>query len=197
MVFFSYYDSPLGRLVLAEKGGALAGAWLEGQKYFFGTLRDEPREQAASPVLHQARQWLDAYFAGGQPPISQLPLAPVGSEFRHRVWRALCEIPYGETATYGGIARKIAACQGSNRVPAQAVGGAVAHNPISIIIPCHRVVGTNGSLTGYAGGLQKKIWLLTHEGVDLGRFFVPGKEAEVPFYPAFPTAGQTADHPSL
>ncbi|MCI9156887.1 MAG: methylated-DNA--[protein]-cysteine S-methyltransferase, partial [Lawsonibacter sp.] len=117
--------------------------------------------------------WLDRYFAGERPAISELPLAPIGSEFRKEVWQVLCEIPYGETTTYGEISQKIAARRGLERMSAQAVGGAVGHNPISIIVPCHRVVGSNGSLTGYAGGLQKKIKLLTHEGVDMERFFVP------------------------
>lgn len=175
MIDISHYDSPIGTLVLAEKDGNLAGVWLEGQKYFMGALRDEPQKQAGAPVLQWTRQWLDAYFAGERPPISDLPLVPIGSEFRWAVWRRLCEIPYGETVTYGEIARETAARRGTERIPAQAVGGAVAHNPISIIIPCHRVVGANGSLTGYAGGLSKKIWLLTHEGVDMGRFFVPGR----------------------
>lgn len=164
MVYFSAYDSPIGTLVLAEKGGAVTGVWLEGQKYFWGALGDEPRERAETPVLRRARQWLDRYFAGGKPLPGDLPLAPVGSEFRREVWRALCEIPYGETASYGEIAQRLTVGRGSNPVAARAVGGAVAHNPISILIPCHRVVGADGSLTGYAGGLEKKIWLLAHEG---------------------------------
>ncbi len=173
MVYTSHYDSPIGALLLAERDGKLVGLWMEGQKYFLGSLQEESQERESSPVLRQAGLWLDRYFAGERPAISELPLAPVGSEFRKEVWQVLCEIPYGETTTYGEIARTLAARRGLDRMSAQAVGGAVGHNPISIIIPCHRVVGSNGSLTGYAGGLQKKIKLLTHEGVDMGRLFVP------------------------
>lgn len=173
MVHISHYDSPIGALVLAEKGGALAGLWMEGQKYFWGALGDEPREQARTPVLRQAGQWLDAYFAGERPAPGDLPLAPAGSAFRQEVWRALCEIPYGETAPYGEIARRLSVRRGSHAVSARAVGGAVGHNPISIVIPCHRVVGADGSLTGYAGGLEKKIWLLAHEGARPEHFSVP------------------------
>ncbi len=169
MVYTSHYDSPIGALLLAERDGKLVGLWMEGQKYFLGSLQEESQERESSPVLRQAGLWLDRYFAGERPAISELPLAPVGSEFRKEVWQVLCEIPYGETTTYGEIARTLAARRGLDRMSAQAVGGAVGHNPISIIIPCHRVVGSNGSLTGYAGGLQKKIKLLTHEGVDMGR----------------------------
>ena len=118
---------------------------------------------------------LDRYFAGEKPEISELPLAPIGGEFRQAVWKILCEIPYGQVTTYGEIAKKIAAQRNRKTMSAQAVGGAVGHNPISIIIPCHRVVGSNGSLTGYAGGIDLKIKLLEHEGVDLSKFFVPKK----------------------
>lgn len=173
MVYTSLYHSPIGPLLLAERYERLVGLWMDGQKYFLGSLREEPRERKATPVLRQAEQWLDRYFAGGKPAVRELPLAPIGSEFRKEVWQILCGIPYGETITYGEISQKLAARRGLERMSAQAVGGAVGHNPISIIIPCHRVVGSNGSLTGYAGGLQKKIRLLTHEGVDMGRLFVP------------------------
>ena len=173
MVYTSHYDSPIGTLLLAERDGKLAGVWMEGQKYFLGSLREETQEWESSPVLRQASLWLDRYFAGKRPAISELPLTPIGSEFRKEVWQVLCEIPYGETTTYGEISQKIAARRRLERMSAQAVGGAVGHNPISIIVPCHRVVGSNGSLTGYAGGLQKKIRLLTHEGVDMGRLFAP------------------------
>lgn len=175
MVYTSHYDSPIGPLLLAGRDGKLAGVWIEGQKYFLGSLREETQERESSPVLWQAGLWLDRYFAGERPAISELPLAPIGSEFRKEVWQVLCEIPYGETTTYGEISQKIATRRGLERMSAQAVGGAVGHNPISIIVPCHRVVGSNGSLTGYAGGLEKKIKLLTHEGVDKERLFVPRK----------------------
>lgn len=175
MVYTSHYDSPIGTLLLAERDEKLVGLWMEGQKYFLGSLREESQERESSPVLRQAGLWLDRYFAGERPAISELPLAPIGSEFRKEVWQVLCEIPYGETTTYGEISQKLAVRRGLDRMSAQAVGGAVGHNPISIIVPCHRVVGSNGSLTGYAGGLEKKIKLLTHEGVDMGGLFIPRK----------------------
>lgn len=173
MIYTMYCDSPIGRLLLAERDNALVGLWMEGQKYFLGSLRNEVREENATSLLLQTKKWLDRYFAGEKPPIGELPLAPVGSDFRKEVWNILCEIPYGEVTTYGEISQKLAANRGLDRMSAQAVGGAVGHNPLSVIVPCHRVVGTNGSLTGYAGGLQKKIKLLTHEGVDMAGLFVP------------------------
>lgn len=175
MVYTAYYNSPIGRLLLAEKDAALVGVWMEGQKYYLGSLRDETEENPESSILQQAVIWLDRYFDGEKPKISELKLSPAGSEFRKEVWNILCEIPYGETMTYGEISQKMALNRGIERMSAQAVGGAVGHNPISIIVPCHRVVGTNGSLTGYAGGIEKKIKLLTHEGVDMDKLFVPKK----------------------
>lgn len=174
MVYTTRYESPVGRLLLAERDGKLAGVWMEGQKYFPGPM-EEAREDPGSPLLRRAAEWLDRYFAGERPAPEELPLAPEGSEFRQEVWRLLLEIPYGQTAAYGELAHRLAARRGLTRMSAQAVGGAVGHNPISIIIPCHRTVGSGGSLTGYAGGLQKKLWLLAHEGVDTNRFFVPQK----------------------
>lgn len=170
-----YYDSPVGRLLLAEKDGALAGLWIEGQKYFLGSIKEEMKECTDSEVLNHTKDWLGRYFQGKRPAIEELSLRPEGSEFRKCVWKLLCEIPYGEVTTYGEIARRVAKIRGLAGMSAQAVGGAVGHNPISIIIPCHRVVGESGSLTGYAGGLDKKIQLLTLEGVDVGQFFIPGK----------------------
>lgn len=141
MVYTTYYDSPVGSLLLAEEDGALVGLWMEGQKYFLGSLKRMPREERCTSVLRQTKDWLEHYFAGGQPAIGQLPLAPKGSAFQQEVWRVLCDIPYGHLTTYGEIARKIAAQRGLASMSAQAVGGAVGHNPISIVIPCHRVVG--------------------------------------------------------
>lgn len=175
MVYTSHYNSPIGALLLAERDEMLIGVWFEGQKYFPGSLVEDGQEQAASPVLQQAGRWLDRYFAGDRPAINELPLSPAGSDFQKAVWRLLCEIPYGETTTYGALSQALAACRGLARMSPQAVGGAVGHNPISILIPCHRVVGSNGSLTGYAGGLERKIKLLAHEGVSTERFFVPKK----------------------
>jgi len=126
------------------------------------------------PILLEAKRWLDIYFAGKEPNFTP-PLHPIGSAFRQSVWEILLQIPYGKTTTYGEIAHKMAEKTGCSRMSAQAVGGAVGHNEISIIIPCHRVVGTNGSLTGYAGGIDKKMKLLKLEGTDMTGFFVPKK----------------------
>lgn len=175
MYYATRYSSPLGEITIVCDGENLSGLWFEGQKYFYGTLPEEPVENASIPVLKTAKKWLDNYFAGKRPNISELPLAPIGGEFRQSVWKILCEIPYGNVMTYGEIAKKIAAKNGIEKMSAQAVGGAVGKNPISIIIPCHRVVGSNGSFTGYAGGIQKKITLLTIEGVDTSQYFIPKK----------------------
>ena len=175
MYYKTTYESPIGGLTLASNEDYLVGVWTENQKYFGATLLEEPAEKADLPLFDTVRLWLDRYFAGEKPAISQLPMAPIGSEFRQTVWGILCQIPYGETATYGEIAKEAAQRLGRPRMSAQAVGGAVGHNPISIIIPCHRVVGSNGSLTGYAGGIGKKVWLLSHEGVEMNRLKVPTK----------------------
>lgn len=166
MLYVAYYQSPIGQILLAAKHDVLVGAWFENQKYFLGSLKEEQAEQADHPVLLQVRSWLDRYFEGKKPEISELKLAPGGSEFRRAVLELLCQIPYGQVTTYGEISKKIAARLGREHMSAQAVGGAVGHNPISVIIPCHRVTGSGGSLTGYAGGLDKKRWLLKHEGVE-------------------------------
>ena len=161
------YASPLGTIFLAADNGALAGLWLEGQKYFAATLDEAAVERDDLPVFRQAAAWLDAYFA--KAPLPALPpLAPQGSPFRQAVWKLLLEIPRGQTTTYGALAQKLRN-QGISAAP-QAVGGAVGHNPISILIPCHRVVGAGGSLTGYAGGIAAKQQLLELEGVDLTGF---------------------------
>ena len=171
----AYVESPLGRILLAARGDRLSGLWFCGQKYFGGTAEGEFEINPDWPVLAAARAWLAAYFAGKKPAIPALPLAPEGSGFRQAVWQLLCEIPYGTVTSYGAIARQLAARLQRPRMSAQAVGGAVGHNPIAIIIPCHRVVGASGSLTGYAGGIATKIGLLELEGVDCSRLFVPKK----------------------
>lgn len=164
--------SPLGPLHLASDGERLTGLWIEGQKYFAAGLDKTAIEQPELPAFQQAAAWLDAYFGKRNlPPLP--PPAPVGSNFRREVWKRLLEIPYGKTTTYGALAKELKAVG----IPAspQAVGGAVGHNPISILIPCHRVVGSSGSLTGYAGGVEKKRFLLELEGAGLSSLYVPKK----------------------
>lgn len=159
--YTSVYSSELGDILLAADEIGLTGLWFFGQSYFADTL---PTEQIAqeTPILAQAREWLDEYFSGKEPDFTPT-LHPIGSPFRQEVWRILLQIPYGQTMTYGEIARQMEKLQNRPHMSAQAVGGAVGHNGISIIIPCHRVVGTKGSLTGYAGGLDKKMALLELE----------------------------------
>ena len=167
MFYTMIYDSPVGKLTIAGREDNIVGVWIEGQKYFGGTLPEGAVMENKAPVLQKAAGWLDRYFAGERPLPGELPLSPEGGEFRQAVWKMLCEIPYGEVTTYKEIAQKLAVQKGIASMSAQAVGGAVGHNPISIIIPCHRVVGTNGSLTGYAAGIQVKQMLLSHEGINL------------------------------
>ena len=160
MIYAAKVASPLGSLTLASDGDALLGLWLAGQKYYMASLPQPPVWDNAPAIFRAAESWLNRYFAGERPDPRELALAPVGSEFRQAVWRRLLAIPYGEVTTYGAIAREM-------KKPAQAVGGAVGNNPISLIIPCHRVVGADGGLTGYAGGLDTKEKLLRLEGVAL------------------------------
>ena len=174
MTFIQHYDSPLGGILLAADAVGLTGLWFDGQKYFARGLSSE-REERELPVLLEAKRWLDIYFTGKEPDFLP-PLHPVGSPFRQSVWEILLRIPYGKTVTYGEIARRLAEKSGRARVSAQAVGGAVGHNGISILIPCHRVVGTGGSLTGYAGGIDKKVRLLELEGADMRGLFAPKKD---------------------
>ncbi|MDE5781212.1 MAG: methylated-DNA--[protein]-cysteine S-methyltransferase [Lachnospiraceae bacterium] len=165
--------SPLGRIYMASDGNNLTGLWIENQKYFASSFLKEAVKKEDLPIFEDTKRWLDRYFAGKKPQISELNLAPSGGEFRQEVWSILCSIPYGEIITYGEIAEKVAVKMNKEKMSAQAVGGAVGHNPISIIIPCHRVIGKNGNLTGYAGGIHLKIKLLEHEGVDMSSLFVP------------------------
>jgi methylated-DNA-[protein]-cysteine S-methyltransferase len=173
MQYTSTYASPLGGITLASDGEGLTGLWFDGQKYFADTLEPE-HEEKDLPVFRQAKEWLDCYFSGKDPGFTP-PLPLRGSEFRMAVWGILQEIPYGQVTTYGEIARKIAKQKGQETMSAQAVGGAVGRNPVSLIVPCHRVVGTGGSLTGYAGGVDKKIRLLELEGADTEKLFIPKK----------------------
>ena len=159
MTYAAYYFSPLGRIVLMSDGTALTELdFAEGVPEVSAV-----HTQKDLPVFREVCRWLDVYFAGRDPGALP-PLAPHGTAFQQAVWNILRGIPYGTTTTYGGIAARIAAARGG-RMSAQAVGGAVGRNPISILIPCHRVIGANGSLTGYAGGLDKKEYLLGLEGI--------------------------------
>ena len=171
--FITHYASPLGCLLLAADEEGLPGLWLEGQKYFAAGLPQQ-REEQRTPVLEEACRWLDTYFTGREPDFTP-PLHPVGSDFQRAVWQLLLQIPYGQTTTYGALAGELAWQRGLTHFSAQAVGGAVGHNRVSIIIPCHRVVGSGGSLTGYAGGLENKIKLLELERADLGGLYRPTK----------------------
>lgn len=157
MLYSTDYSSPLGEMLIASDGEAICGVWFYGQKHFpsFENLIENDN----LPIFRQVKDWLDDYFEGLNPKID-FKLKPEGSKFRLKVWRILSEIPYGETLTYGEIASRI-----SPTMSAQAVGWAVGHNPISILIPCHRVIGADGKLTGYAGGLDKKIELLKLEKI--------------------------------
>ena len=173
MEYIHHYESPLGAITMASDGEALIGLWFDGQKYFADCLESEYEEKML-PIFEQADQWLSIYFSGQQPDFTPM-LSMKTTEFRKAVWEIMLSIPYGKTMTYGVIAARIAKQKGLQKMSAQAVGGAVGHNSISLIIPCHRVVGTNGSLTGYAGGIEKKVKLLELEGADMGSFFVPKK----------------------
>lgn len=173
MTYIQHYSSPLGGILLAADEIGLTGSWFDGEKYFADNLPAEHAERQ-TPILAEAARWLDIYFTGKEPGFTP-PLHPIGSAFRQAVWEILLQIPYGQTTTYGEIARQLAEKQGLEKMSAQAVGGAVGHNEISVIIPCHRVVGTSGSLTGYAGGIDKKVKLLELERADMCGFFIPKK----------------------
>ena len=163
-----HYASPLGGITLASDGEALTGLWFDGQKYFADTLQEEYKEKPL-PVFQEADRWLDIYFSGNVPDFTPKLRLRTTSSFRKAVWDILLTIPYGKTMTYGEIAAIIAKQKGIARMSAQAVGGVVGHNPIALIIPCHRVVGKDGSLTGYAGGIDKKAQLLKLEDHRLSK----------------------------
>ena len=164
MIYTNYYNSPIGRITMASEGNALIGLWFEGQRYFADSIKEECTEKDLD-IFDDTLRWLDIYFSGKEPDFTPKILI-TGTPFRKSVAEIMLTIPYGKTMTYGGIANVIAKEKGIAKMSAQAVGGAVGYNSISIIIPCHRVVGTNGSLTGYAGGLDKKIQLLKLEKTD-------------------------------
>ena len=159
--YISKYESPLGKITIASDGEGIIGLWLDGQKYFASTLGDDFSKDKGLEVFNKAHEWLDSYFAGENPKIT-LPLMLKGSEFREKIWGILLDIPYGKLTTYSEVTKTYEELTGKKTSP-RAVGGAVGHNPVSIIVPCHRVVGAKGSLTGYAGGIDKKTWLLEHE----------------------------------
>ncbi len=173
MIYTWRYQSPIGGITLAGSMEALTGLWFDGQKYF-GAALPERCEQKSLSIFDDTTHWLDIYFLGNIPYFKP-PLFFYTTPFRHTVWDILLSIPYGHTMTYGEIADMVAKQNGLSKMSAQAVGGAVGHNPISIIVPCHRVVGTTGSLTGYAGGIDKKIKLLALEKTDMQNLFVPKK----------------------
>ncbi len=173
MTYIQHYNSPIGGLLLSADEIGLTGLWIDGEKYFADNLPSE-HEERETPILAGTARWLDIYFSGKEPDFTP-QLHYKGSAFRQSVWEILLDIPYGKTVTYGDIAKQLAAKSGLARMSAQAVGGAVGHNEISIIIPCHRVVGAKGNLTGYAGGIDKKYKLLELEHVDMSKFFVPRK----------------------
>ena len=165
MQYITHYRSPFGGILLAADETGLTGLWFDGAKYYAAHL-DPEQEERETPILARTKEWLNIYFSGKEPDFLP-PLHMTGTPFQLAVWENLQKIPYGKTVTYGAIAERIAAQRGLSHMSAQAVGGAVGHNKISVIIPCHRVVGTNGSLTGYAGGIDKKAALLRLEKMNL------------------------------
>ena len=173
MLYYKKLASPLGEITLRSDGEALTGLWFADDKHY-GAKDIAGAALADLDIFTQAENWLAEYFAGREPKVS-VPLKLQGSEFQMQVWRLLQDIPYGRLVTYGDIAKKIAAQKGVVRMSAQAVGGAVGHNPLCIIVPCHRVVGANGSLTGYGGGMWRKVRLLELEKVDISKLTVPTK----------------------
>ncbi len=162
MDFIAHFLSPLGGITMASDGTAIVGLWFDGQKFFADTLDKNHVVCDDLPVFCETRRWLDCFFSGVAPGFIP-PILLRTTPFRRRVWEILLTIPFGQTTTYGNIAAMIARERNVRGMSAQAVGGAVAHNSISLIIPCHRVVGSDGSMTGYAGGLRRKQWLLRME----------------------------------
>ena len=163
-MYCAQYDSPVGRLLLTCQEDGLTGIWFD---------REPPdgKNQEEHPLLQETKLWLDSYFRGENPAVT-VPLVLEGTAFQKQVWNCLLSIPYGQTRSYGALAREMAAAFGKEKMSAQAVGQAVGRNPISILVPCHRVVGSKGQLTGYASGLDRKIWLLGHEGRKIERDIV-------------------------
>ena len=162
------YKSPLGFITICcDENENIVGLWFEGQKHFADNIDGNIVENNNLKIFYTTKQWLDKYFKGKHPDIKEIPIKFIGNEFKKSVWKILCKIPYGKTITYGDIAKQMANQKGITKMSAQAVGGAVGHNPISIIVPCHRVVGKNGQLTGYAAGINKKKKLLNLEQANI------------------------------
>lgn len=173
MLRVSHMMTPVGDVVLAAEGGALVACAIAGQPAHARLLASDAMETSADPVLARASEWLGRYFAGERPDASELTLAPRGTAFQREVWALIRQIPYGSVSSYGELADLVALGRGGGRMAAQAIGGAVGRNPISIIVPCHRVLAARGGVGGYAGGLDKKLWLLAHEGVDTSGMRLP------------------------
>ena len=166
MIYTSNYKSPVGSILIASKDNKLIGLWIENQKHYLSNYNEEISQKENIEILEKTKKWLDRYFNGEKPKIDELDINPIGSEFRKNVLEILKNIPYGEVTTYNDIAKKIAKQKGIAKMSAQAVGGAVGHNPISIIVPCHRVLGVNKNITGYGGGLHLKRELLKIEKIE-------------------------------
>lgn len=168
----SHVETPLGDAAVAAEAGALVACSINGQPGY-RRLLERGVEAAGDPVLERARAWLARYFVGERPDAAELPLCPHGTAFQHEVWNLIRQIPYGRASSYGELADLVVLARGGGRMSAQAIGGAVGRNPIAIIVPCHRVLAANGAIGGYAGGLDKKLWLLAHEGVDVSGMRLP------------------------
>ena len=177
MDYSYHYESPLGEITLASDGVTLTGLWFDDQKYFCYPL-ERKFEYKELDIFRETNRWLDIYFSGRSPNFTPV-LGMKTTDFRKTVWKILLTIPFGETTTYGKIAEIMAKQKGLSKMSAQAIGGAVGHNSISLIIPCHRVVGADGSLMGYAGGLQKKAKLLEMEKFDMSRLYVQKRTTEL------------------
>lgn len=167
-MFKSYYNSNLGKIIIVADSRYVYGLYFDNQKYLPENL-EKLEINNNSPIIKQVKLWLEEYFNGKKPNLENLPIKLIGSEFKMLVWSVLKTIPYGKTITYGEIAKTLARKTNKEKISARAVGNAVGHNPISIIIPCHRVIGANGKITGYAGGIDKKIALLKLEGINVDK----------------------------
>lgn len=175
MINYDYYESPLGQLILTSEMDKLTGVRYKTEKFDCNKLASLGEQNCTCDALIKAKAWLNSYFNGENPKISEIDIAPFGNIFRLTVWKLLCDIPYGRTTTYGEIATKTAMILGKARMSAQAVGGAIGSNPLAIIIPCHRVIAKDGNVTGYAGGIDKKLYLLNLEGVDVAKIITSKK----------------------